>query len=464
MPDPNVPLRAARERTPSRIAPGECLSRADLAEAVNAYLWQATGRRYELDAHHVAKWERGAVRFPIAPYRAALRAVLRVASDAALGFTDPRRVSTGGREVALPDGRWRLDGILGSAEELTRFELLNRRDLPRSATVGGAALLAPLNGWLEPLAGWPSRAGAVFSVAEVDAMERVVEVFRGWRSMRSGLARGAVAGQLADVTERLRDAPDDPHTRRVFLAAAELAKIAGAMAFDSGTGAAAQRYYLLAVQMAKAAGEDLFAAVSLAALARQSFDMQRPADGLELVQLAQLGARTVATPGLRALLATREAWGHAQQGSTYAFHRAVGSAEEAFAARNPGDEPRWTSGLDDAELAGVIGARFRDLAAYHQGQAKQAATYIGRALTLRDASRTRNRAFDLIGLARVELITREPEHASTLVRQALPLIDTRQPGRLARKLGDWHREAEPFAAVPAVRDTRDELTELITTT
>jgi hypothetical protein len=84
-------------------------------------------------------------------------------------------------------------------------------------------------------------------------------------------------------------------------------------------------------------------------------------------------------------------------------------------------------------------------------------------LTLRDPARTRNRAFDLIGLARVQLISREPEHASAVVQRALPLIDIRWPGRLARKLGDWHREAEPFAAVAVVRQTRERLAELITT-
>ena len=71
MPDPNVLVRTARERTPSRIAPGEWMSRAELAEAINTFLWKSTGRRYELSGHHVAKWERGAVRCPVAHGHAA---------------------------------------------------------------------------------------------------------------------------------------------------------------------------------------------------------------------------------------------------------------------------------------------------------------------------------------------------------------------------------------------------------
>jgi len=91
----NSLLRAARERVPSRRIPGERLSRTELAESVNAWLWEHTDRRFELDDHLIGKWERGRVLWPIAAYRAALRAVLDVDSDAALGFRPPSRRSSG---------------------------------------------------------------------------------------------------------------------------------------------------------------------------------------------------------------------------------------------------------------------------------------------------------------------------------------------------------------------------------
>jgi hypothetical protein len=83
----NRALRAARERTPSRNAPGEHLTRAELADAVNRYLWDTTRRRFDLDDHLIGKWERGVVRYPIREYRAALRAVLDVDTDARLDET-----------------------------------------------------------------------------------------------------------------------------------------------------------------------------------------------------------------------------------------------------------------------------------------------------------------------------------------------------------------------------------------
>lgn len=457
MPEPNRLLRAARERCPSPSTPGQGMSRSELAEAVNAWLWESTRRRYDLHGHHVAKYERGVVRFPIGPYRAALRAVLGAVTDAELGFAASARRAPSPAAAGGPDCPWSADGVLAAVEETTRSEVLNRRDALRSGAVAGIGLLGPLRGWLEPMAGWSARAGAVLSVAEVEAIERVVVVFRGWRSVGSGLGRRAVVGQLADLTDRLRDTPDGALTRRVYLAAAELAKIAGSMAVDAGAHRFAQEHYMHAVQLAKAAGSDSFAAAAIAALARQSYDAGESGDGLELVQLAQHGTRRSGSPGLRAMLATREAWGYAQQGQVYAFHRAVGAAQDAFTEQDASAEPRWLRGLDGAELAGTIGARFRDLARHDRAQAVHAVAYIGRALDQRGPDRPRNRAMDLIGLARVHLLIGEPDHACALVTDALPLLDHRHPGRLARKLGDFDREAVHYADVAAVRETRERL-------
>ncbi|MFC6094984.1 hypothetical protein [Saccharothrix lopnurensis] len=73
-------------RTASAALPAESMSRRELAEAVNEWLWKTTGKRYGLDAHTVARYERGAVRWSGAHYRARLRHVLGATTDAELGF------------------------------------------------------------------------------------------------------------------------------------------------------------------------------------------------------------------------------------------------------------------------------------------------------------------------------------------------------------------------------------------
>lgn len=454
MAEHNAVLRAARARLPSRRAPGEPMTRAELADAVNAWLWEHTSRRFDLDDHLIGKWERGIVRYPIAPYRAGLRAVLGVREDADLGFARPAGGPSGAR-VRTPDG-WTAAAVVHDATTSVEFDLLNRRDALRMAALGGAGLLGPLAGWLEPLAAGPlsARSGA-FAEPEVEAVESLVATFREWRSAGTGLGRTAVVGQLADVSERLRDAPAGPLTDRVFLAAAELARIAGSMAFDSGAHRVAQHHYVLAARMAKSGDNLSFGAVALAALARLQFDLAAPEDGLAVVQLAQRGTRGAATPRLRAMLALREGWAHALLGDVRRFRSSIETAEEAHADGDNASEPRWLQGLDVAELAGTIGARYRDLARHDRLQARHAVDYIGRALELRASARTRNRAFDLVSLGRAHLLVGEADEAAASLRAALPHVGRHRPGRLGRKVVEWDREAAPFATVPAVADVRE---------
>ena len=86
--EPNRELRAAREARPSVRVPGTPLGRPELAELVAAEVYRQTGREVPVDAHYVAKLERGVIRWPSASYRTALAAVLGV-DEATLGFRSP---------------------------------------------------------------------------------------------------------------------------------------------------------------------------------------------------------------------------------------------------------------------------------------------------------------------------------------------------------------------------------------
>lgn len=454
MGEPNHALRAARERVPSRSAPGEPLSRTELADMVNAWLWRETGHRYALDDHAVGRWERGRVHWPIAPYRAALRAVLAAPSDEALGFRRPR-TSEHAPSHAGPE--WTTDVVTAAATDAVTVEVINRRDALRAAALGGAALLTPLAGWLEPIADGPfaARSGA-FSGAEVEALEHVAATFRQWRSAESGLGRTAVLGQLADVGQRLKGATPGPLTDRVFAVAAELARVSASMAFDAGDHRPAQDHYLLAARLARSGHDVVFGAVALSALARLQFDIGAADDGLNIVVLAQRGTRHTSSPRLTSMLATREAWGHAHSGDRRRFCAAVDSALETHGDATVHD-PASLRSFDPAELHGTIGARYRDMARHDRRHAVDAVQHVTMALALREPDRTRNRAFDLVSLARVQLLAGEPDEAAESARSAIPHFDVHRPGRLGRKLADWVRESEPFRAVPLVTDVRDEI-------
>jgi hypothetical protein len=276
------------------------------------------------------------------------------------------------------------------------------------------------------------------------------------------LVRKAVVAQLNDVTDRLHEVSPGPATWRAFGVAAEFAEVAASILWDHGLHPSAQPYYVLSVQLAKLANDDGHAATVLAALARQYYDLGRPREGLEIVELTQYGSRKTATALLRAMLATREAWGYALLGESQAFNRTVGLAEEYFSEGPSDGDHRRVRYFDAAELTGVIGGRYRELArARHEPRsARKAQDYIQEALELRYPSEPRLRAFDLIGLARTQLIAADTQHACELVHQAIPLSQPWVDGRVGAKLRDFHQEASQYADIPVVRDTRDLIREL----
>jgi transcriptional regulator with XRE-family HTH domain len=95
-------LRALREAAPSPSGAKRSMTRAELAEAVNQYIWATSHKKICLDADTLARYERGQIRWPSATYREGLRAVLGVESDPELGFFPTPR-----GKVAVTDlGTW----------------------------------------------------------------------------------------------------------------------------------------------------------------------------------------------------------------------------------------------------------------------------------------------------------------------------------------------------------------------
>jgi hypothetical protein len=332
-----------------------------------------------------------------------------------------------------------------------------------SAVLAGATLTEPLQQWLLPIdhnAEFGTRRPD-FSSTELASLEGLTEQFESWSSNGNGaFARKVVIAQLNDVTDRLHEVSPGPATWRAFGVAARLSNVAASMSWDAGLHRSGQRYYVTSAQLAKLANDDGLAAILLADLARQCYDLGHSRDGLEIVQLAQYGSRKTATALLRAMLATREAWAYAQLGESRAFNRTAGLAEEYFSEGPSDGDHRFIRYFDAAELAGVTGGRYRDLARHEPQWARRAQHYTQQALTLRHPSKLRLRAFDLIGLARTQLVAAEPQHACELVHQAMPIALPWMNGRVGARLRDFHQEASRYADIPAVRDTRDLIQEL----
>ncbi|MFE7275566.1 helix-turn-helix domain-containing protein [Streptomyces sp. NPDC057623] len=224
---------------------------------------------------------------------------------------------------------WEPVATVGLAADLTRSDLvMDRRAATRAlagAALSGAALLDPLESWLgEPAsAREPERPRGRLGRREVRELETTARAFRAWdHQFGGGLRRKAVVGQLNEVAGHLEEHQAADIERGLFRVMAYLSGTAATMAWDSGLQRRAQNYYMLALRAAHAGGAAAFGANVLAGMARQMLYRDRPQDALELVHLAQKGARKTAGPRLHAMLHTREAWAYAAMGRAAAFTHA----------------------------------------------------------------------------------------------------------------------------------------------
>jgi hypothetical protein len=151
-------LRRARERIPSAQDAGVCLSRHEVAELVNGWIYERTHRLVELDGNYIGKLERGVIRWPNRLYRQALRTVLRVASDAQLGFYSRRRSP-------------------GPVTDVDREQFLR---------LTGAVMALPWLDWFSPST--PSPAPAKVSRANIEQIRTVTEAFRSLDNRHGGAA------------------------------------------------------------------------------------------------------------------------------------------------------------------------------------------------------------------------------------------------------------------------------------
>ncbi|MEV4192006.1 hypothetical protein AB0J65_11455 [Streptomyces toxytricini] len=309
------------------------------------------------------------------------------------------------------------------------------------ALSAGPALIEPMQRWLvptpaaEPAAARGGQGGGALgghrpprlSGPELDLLETTTVMFRQWDAQcGGGLRRKAVVGQLHEVTDLLQETHPAPVMKRLFKVAAELAELAGWMSYDIGLHPTAQKYFVLALHAAKEAGDKPLGSYILSNMSRQMIHLGRPEDALELIHLAQYGSRDCAGPRTQAMLYAMEARAYANMGQPSRCKRAVRMAEDTFEDIGPGDapEPDWIRFFSEAELNGENSHSFRDLA-YVAGRspmyASLAAPVMERAVELfgRDEVHQRSYALNLIGMATVHLLQREPEQAASYVDRAL---------------------------------------------
>ena len=421
----NEQLRAARERTASRAQPLECLSRPELAELINVHIWEHHRRVVMLDGNYIGKLERGVIRWPGALYREALRALLGVSGDAALGFSNPRRA-------------------------VVRLDDVDRQQFLRSAALGvGALALTPVAAMIEgteptPV---PRQVGGV-DIAQIHTAARV---FAGWdHTYGGGLAREAVHAQLRWSVGLLDATCPAPLRGALFAAVGYLAHTCAFMAFDAYAHDDARCIFRFALGCAEHAGDWHLRAKVLSSMARQAIWTGQPDDGLTLAEHALVRAdRLTATE--RAMLHTAHARALAKMGRVQETLIAVGLADDHFAQRVPADDAPFMAYYDDAQHAGDTGHALFDLATMQGRSCGEARDRLAAAVAGHTAGFARSRAISQTKLATLVMTAGDPVEAALIGTAALEGAGPIRSRRAADDLRELARGAGRHPAVePAV--------------
>ncbi|MGW6461058.1 transcriptional repressor NsdA [Streptomyces sp. NPDC055078] len=428
-------------------------SKGELARQVNRRARLLGAHHISTDTSRVRRWLDGEQ--PREPIPRILSELFSERFGSAVAIEDlGLRSAHTSPSVSGVDLPWAGPQTVALLSEFSRSDLMlaRRGFLGTSlALAAGPALVEPMQRWLVPtpagaeqdrpdaqvIAQRPSR----LSRPELELLESTTAMFRQWDAQcGGGLRRKAVVGQLHEVTDLLQEPQPEATSRRLFKCAAELAELAGWMSYDVGLQPTAQKYFVLALHAAKEAGDKPLGSYILSSMSRQMIHLGRPDDALELIHLAQYGSRDCATPRTQAMLYAMEARAYANMGQPSKCKRAVRMAEDTFSdAGTEGPEPDWIRFFSEAELNGENAHSYRDLA-YVAGRsptyASLAEPVMERAVHLfhQDDEHQRSYALNLIGMATVHLLKREPEEATSLASQALEVAKRVRSERVNTRL------------------------------
>ncbi|MGW1894955.1 transcriptional repressor NsdA [Streptomyces sp. NPDC002004] len=412
-------------------------SKGELARQVNRRARQLGANHISTDTSRVRRWLDG--ENPREPIPRILSELFSERFGCVVAVEDlGLRAAHQSPSVSGVDLPWTGPQTVALIGEFSRSDLMlaRRGFLGTSlALSAGPALIEPMQRWLVPTPGGPrveqepagARRGNRLSKPELDLLESTTVMFRQWDAQcGGGLRRKAVVGQLHEVTDLLQEPQPGATTKRLFKVAAELAELAGWMSYDVGLQPTAQKYFVLALHAAKEAGDKPLGSYILSSMSRQMIHLGRPDDALELIHLSQYGSRDCASPRTQAMLYAMEARAYANMGQPGKCKRAVRMADESFQDAVEFDEPEpdWIRFFSEAELNAENAHSYRDLA-YVAGRsptyASMAEPIMARAVELfrDDAEHQRSYALNLVGMATVHLLQKEPEQSARMVGEAL---------------------------------------------
>ncbi len=329
-----------------------------------------------------------------------------------------------------------------------------RRSLLLGSAFAAAAVVAPdLLGRAEP--DGAHRAGA----PEVAAVQQMAVQLRNLdRRLGGRRVRPLITDYLTSTVHGyLRSGSPNERTKKAMLvAAADLTRLAGSMAFDAGE-VHAERYFTQAVTLSELAGDNGFSADVLVTMGNQLVHLgcnERDTGaaalyGSQVFELATAGlsaTKRCGSPVGSAILNVLKAHGHALTGDERETARSLLAAERAIERADPADHPSWIHGFGHAQLASDAMWCYRNL-----GKPIEALRFFEEASAV-PGGHARSRCLTQLTLASIRIQQGEIGEACRIGHEAIALAGCVPSVRVRDTIQSLLDELSPFSTKREVRD------------
>lgn len=262
-----------------------------------------------------------------------------------------------------------------------------------------------------------------------------------------------------DAAPLLLGAYSDEVGRALFGATAELTRLAGWMAFDTGQQEAAQRYYIQALRLARAAADVPLGGYVLASMSLQATYRGFSDEGVDLAQAALERNRSVATARVMSFFHLVEARAHAKANDPAACGTALAAAEGWLERSRKGDpDPSWLDFYSYERLAADAAECYRDLKA-----PRQVRRFTQQALSRPTEEFVRSHGLRLVVSAVAELESGNLDAACAAGVLAVEVAGRISSVRTTEYVRDLLHRLEPYGDEPQVAELREKARPLLVT-
>ncbi|MET9465049.1 sporulation protein [Streptomyces sp. NPDC006544] len=298
--------------------------------------------------------------------------------------------------------------------------------------------------------------------SDVAKLREAAEDARRWDSKYGG---GDWRSSMVPECLRVDAAPlllgsyTDEVGRALFGATAELTRLAGWMAFDTGQQEAAQRYYIQALRLARAAADVPLGGYVLASMSLQATYRDFPDEGVDLAQAAVERNRGLATARTMSFFRLVEARAHAKAGDSTAAGSALRAAEGWLERAREGDgDPTWLGFYSYDRFAADAAECYRDLKL-----PRQVRRFTEQALSRPTEEYVRSHGLRLVVSAVAELESGNLDAACAAGTRAVEVAGRISSARTNEYVRDLLHRLEPYGNEPRVAELRERARPLLVT-